>query len=219
MKFKEAVRRKDIVIHCNSEEKANILLEHADKIGLLWNSDQSYTPDSNRYRTYGSSTCYCLNSGTFANVNYYNAETSPKYTIVEFDNIEFEDEENKNVSKITNNTVNDNKKFNMIFNEKIEKETQEEPINKTYDSLLDENLSNSTNDDLIKTLRYIKRVEDISNSCIDIDSNIYNEAQKKISKDIKDFFEGDLAFELKFKIYEHKVLEELSKRFLTKRQK
>lgn len=79
--------KKPLAIHCDTEEKANKLLEAFDKLGKEWISGLSYLA-ANCWETYKENTCYC-NTNAYSSVDYYK---SKKYKIYEFEDVIFEKE-------------------------------------------------------------------------------------------------------------------------------
>ena len=58
-----------LVIHCDTEEKANELLKAFDKLGKTWCDNTSYL-SSNEYYFYKDETCYS-NQGSYAERDYF----------------------------------------------------------------------------------------------------------------------------------------------------
>lgn len=56
-----------LVIHCDTEENANTLLEAFDKLGEKWFGGKSYLED-NYWRSYKEETCY-TNDGVYNEKN------------------------------------------------------------------------------------------------------------------------------------------------------
>lgn len=75
--------RKHLAIHCDTEEKANILLKAFDKMGKKWTSGDSYLKWNN-WGTYEEKTCYS-NEGEFCSKGFYLNEY---YKIYEFEEVE-----------------------------------------------------------------------------------------------------------------------------------
>jgi hypothetical protein len=80
----------DYVMHCNTEEKANVFCKYLNSVGRKWNSDCSYL-EKNEWNKYKKDTCYNFNYGTFCDYNSYCID----YTILEFDNFDWSEEEEK----------------------------------------------------------------------------------------------------------------------------
>ena len=79
-------RNKDhLVIHCDTEEKANKLLKAFDKLGKKWSSGRSYL-DCDYYIIYKQNTCYS-NIGEYAPYDWYEKNG---YIIFEFDAVDLE---------------------------------------------------------------------------------------------------------------------------------
>lgn len=90
MTIKEFFKSKDkLAIHCDTEEKAKKLLKAFDKAGHRWTSGDSYIKGTN-WEVYRKKTCYS-NDGCFGNIEYFIKYSKDHYTIIEFDEIEFED--------------------------------------------------------------------------------------------------------------------------------
>lgn len=77
--------KEKMVIHCDSEEKANRLLKAFDKLGKNWCSGLSYL-STNNYRSYKQNTCYSNNNEYAPYIWYRNHG----YTIYEFDEVDLE---------------------------------------------------------------------------------------------------------------------------------
>ena len=79
-------RNKDhLVIHCDTKQKANILLNAFDKLGKKWSSDMSYL-DRDYYSIYKQNTCYS-NDNEYAPYDWYEKNG---YIIFEFDAVDLE---------------------------------------------------------------------------------------------------------------------------------
>ena len=74
-----------MAIHCDTEEKANELLQAFDKLGKKWCDDTSYL-SSNEYYFQKDETCYSNENG-FDRISWYK---SNGYTIYEFDEVDLE---------------------------------------------------------------------------------------------------------------------------------
>lgn len=118
-----------LAIHCDTEEKANILLKAFDKMGKKWNSSTLYTKESN-YEWYEEKTCYS-NKGFFCSNEIYSAMN---FKIYEFEEVE-----------LGGRTMNDNAKkiFEMLGIEpnqefKIKDDKNKEP---RYRYFFDDNLT------------------------------------------------------------------------------
>lgn len=77
--------KEKLAIHCDTEEKANELLQAFHKLGKKWSSDMSYL-DCDYYSIYKQNTCYS-NDNAYA---YYNWYRKNGYTIYEFDEVDLE---------------------------------------------------------------------------------------------------------------------------------
>lgn len=77
--------RRALAIHCDTEEKANKLLNAFDKLGKKWASGNSYLFD-NFYRSYKQNTCY-TNDRCYADCDWCQKED---YKIFEFDEVDLE---------------------------------------------------------------------------------------------------------------------------------
>ena len=73
---------KDLVIHCDTEEKANMLLCAFDRMGRTWCDGESYLIQNN-FNEYGKDICY-TNSGNYDNVKFCK---DYDYKIYEFEDI------------------------------------------------------------------------------------------------------------------------------------
>ena len=74
-----------MVIHCDTEEKADKLLNAFDKLGKKWSSYMSYL-DSDYYSIYKQNTCYS-NDNHYSHYNWYKENG---YKIFEFDEVDLE---------------------------------------------------------------------------------------------------------------------------------
>ena len=74
-----------LAIHCDTEEKANKLLNAFDKLGKKWSSGGSYLFD-NLYRVYSQNTCY-TNDGHYCSYEWYE---NNNYIIYEVDEVDLE---------------------------------------------------------------------------------------------------------------------------------
>lgn len=73
---------KDLAIHCDTEEKANMLLCAFDRMGRTWCNGESYLIQNN-FNEYGKDICY-TNSGNYGNVKFCK---DCDYKIYEFEDI------------------------------------------------------------------------------------------------------------------------------------
>ena len=72
-----------LAIHCNTEERANILLKAFDKMGKTWTGGDSYL-DKNLWGGYKEETCY-ENDGTYCGKEFY---LDNGYKVYEFEEVE-----------------------------------------------------------------------------------------------------------------------------------
>lgn len=77
--------RESLVIHCDTEEKANKLLKAFDKMDKTWCDDGSYL-SSNEYDDYKDKTCYS-NDGGYGEYSFFKNRL---YKIYEFDEVDLE---------------------------------------------------------------------------------------------------------------------------------
>ena len=90
-----------IVIHCDTEEKANDLLKYLNEQGIKWNSGLELT-ENNYYVIYNEFTCYnqeefgCL---SFSPIDWY---TNDEYNIVEWEIVD----ENQQGNNMINTKIN-----------------------------------------------------------------------------------------------------------------
>lgn len=73
------------VMHCPTEEQANIFLEHLHNIGKTWCDKTSYL-DANEYRYYREDTCYAFTLGEYADLEFYNEDGA---IVLEFDDFDW----------------------------------------------------------------------------------------------------------------------------------
>lgn len=103
-----------LVIHCDTEENANTLLKAFDKLGKKWSSVKSYL-ENNYWRYYKEETCY-TNEGTYNDKEWC---LDNNYKIYEFDDVIFEEEENKMNDKVNKVfellEIQPNEKFKIKF--------------------------------------------------------------------------------------------------------
>ena len=76
---------RDLAIHCDTEEKAKILLKAFDKLGKKWSVGKSYL-EQNLWSIYNRQTCY-NNENKFC---YYNFYKERNYTIYEFEDVDLD---------------------------------------------------------------------------------------------------------------------------------
>ena len=72
-------------IHCPTEEEAKQLLALANSLGFIWTSGRSFI-GKDCWDVYKEDTCYFIDDGTYANVNFYKSQhpESTEYTIISF---------------------------------------------------------------------------------------------------------------------------------------
>lgn len=86
---------KKLAIHCDTEEKANILLKVFDKLGKKWCSGVSYLEDNN-WETSKEETCYS-NKGAYCTKEFY---LNKNYKVYEFEDVILKEYLNDNVKKV-----------------------------------------------------------------------------------------------------------------------
>ena len=74
--------KEKLVIHCNTEEKANKLLTAFDKLGEKWLCGNNYLEYN--YWKYGEENICYDNHNTYASINWYK---SKKYKVYDFDDV------------------------------------------------------------------------------------------------------------------------------------
>lgn len=72
-----------LAIHCDTEEKANLLLKAFDKMGKRWRSNQSYLEENN-WRGFKEETCY-ENENLYCYKSWY---SDNGYKVYEFEEVE-----------------------------------------------------------------------------------------------------------------------------------
>lgn len=82
--FDDIIFSENVVIHCDTEEKANMLLEYADSLGYKWINNESYI-EINEWNIYKEETVYYIFEGTYGLINSYNI--CDEYKIIPFDEI------------------------------------------------------------------------------------------------------------------------------------
>lgn len=86
MTFKEFWKSKEnLVIHCKTEEQAEIFCEESYKLGKKWSTGDSYLGQTNWGDWYKEDTCY-TNKGTYAFKSWYQEND---YKILNFEDIEW----------------------------------------------------------------------------------------------------------------------------------
>ena len=109
-----------LAIHCDTEEKANLLLKAFDKMGKMRRSNQSYLEENN-WRGFKEETCY-ENDGTYCCKGFY---PGTSYIVYEFEEVILEDGNymNENVKKVFEMLgVKPNEKFNDMSKGKVDSE-------------------------------------------------------------------------------------------------
>ena len=92
MKFNIDDYKGKYVMHCKTEEEAEIFCEYLHSIGRMWSTGESYL--SERYwDKYKESTCYNFNYGTYCDKQYFE---EAGYTILEME--DFMDKEKKELN-------------------------------------------------------------------------------------------------------------------------
>ncbi|MDC7221597.1 MAG: hypothetical protein PQJ59_16805 [Spirochaetales bacterium] len=70
IEFKPEILTEKIAVHCDTEEKANALLEWADMNGGTWYDGESYL-NNTLWRRHGGDTLYLIFNGTCCGTNHY----------------------------------------------------------------------------------------------------------------------------------------------------
>ena len=88
-KFKLEDYPKNYVMHCDTEEKAKIFCDFLDNEGRIWFPEAVYNGET-RWENYKKDTVYYFNDGAYA--AYANKECAEDegYTILEFDDFDFD---------------------------------------------------------------------------------------------------------------------------------
>jgi len=84
-----------IAIHCDTEEKAKVLLKFAYSFGLKWCNGDSFLEKTD-YDVYRKNTCYNILNGTFAYKSFYENEDDSGLKVISFDDFF------KNITKSSN---------------------------------------------------------------------------------------------------------------------
>lgn len=63
-------RTREIVMHCPTEESAEIFTRYLDSIGRAWKGGQSYIGKTN-WERYGEDTCYWFDDNTYSDLAYF----------------------------------------------------------------------------------------------------------------------------------------------------
>ena len=85
------------VMHCPTQESADIFLSHLSSIGESWCTGRSYIDDS-RWYDYEEETCYLFSIGEYGDYDYFESEG---YEILEFYDFEWGEIEPDHRSEIT----------------------------------------------------------------------------------------------------------------------
>jgi len=75
------------VMHCKTEEEADIFLEFLDSLEMMWRDNSSYL-SFNAYQEYDDRTCYCFWRGEYCGLDYYK---SNEYIVLEFSDFEWDE--------------------------------------------------------------------------------------------------------------------------------
>lgn len=82
---------KNIVVHCDIEEKANEFLWRCENIGLRWSLFRTFPTKCNHWNTYKNETCYKLDNDGIRCCSVYYYTNHGNYKIVNFNDVSFED--------------------------------------------------------------------------------------------------------------------------------
>lgn len=88
-KFRLEDYKGNIVMHCDTEEKAKMFLKFLDRNGKCWDSGVSYLDQIN-WKMYKKDTCYLFNEGLFGELEDFKEEN---YKILEFDDFDWNNTE------------------------------------------------------------------------------------------------------------------------------
>lgn len=90
------------VMHCKTEEEAEIFCEYLHSIGRTWGNGDSYKDDNNDriYAMYGAETCFEFNIGRYGSKQYFEEEG---YTILEMK--DFMDKEENELNHSNKNGI------------------------------------------------------------------------------------------------------------------
>lgn len=94
MKFNIDDYKGKYVMHCKTEEEAEVFCRYLDSIGHMWDSGESYL-SQNYWNFYNASTCYNFNTDTYSGKQYYEEEG---YTILEAEDFMDKEEKESNCS-------------------------------------------------------------------------------------------------------------------------
>lgn len=86
-KFRLEDYKGNIVMHCDTWEKAKTFLKFLHKCGRNWLSGDSYLVYT-RWEVYKENTCYEFNQGTYCDLDWSKQE---KHTILEFDDFNWDE--------------------------------------------------------------------------------------------------------------------------------
>ena len=78
----EKIMQPNVVVNCDTYEKALIFLEWADSIGLKWDNSKSYI--YNFWDLFGQKTCYNLYNGVYSSYTYFRDNN---YTIYKYEDV------------------------------------------------------------------------------------------------------------------------------------
>lgn len=88
----ELTKIQNVVVHCNEQHMAEKILTYADKYGLKWVNGHSYVEE---FRFCPGGDFYNLTSGLHSSKREYFVESRIKFRMIEFDEIEFDEQYNK----------------------------------------------------------------------------------------------------------------------------
>lgn len=109
---------KNTVVHCPTEELANKVLAIGEVCGRTWSSGDKYS-DKNLWGRYKKESCYNLNTGVFANVDFY---TQQGYNIISAEEFIALHKKEENIEQSTSGRKYDNGKlrYDLIPSECME---------------------------------------------------------------------------------------------------
>jgi len=84
---KELIMQEDVVIHCDTHEKAKKILRWADEQYLEWCSGRTYV-ESDNWENYKEETCYCFYKGSFCSIDKW---MSIDYKILTYEEVLMKD--------------------------------------------------------------------------------------------------------------------------------
>jgi len=79
--IKAMVCQPNTVVHCETEQDAQTLLNWASSVGLTWAGGDFYSVSNTWYWAYKEHTCYDLHEGQYASIEYCEEHG---YTIIPF---------------------------------------------------------------------------------------------------------------------------------------